>query len=48
MLKDTTVLHSVPVAVMESRRDHREENENQQKFAWLEKQIKKVRHSCRG
>lgn len=32
MLKDTTVLHSVSVPVMESRLDHREENENQQKL----------------
>lgn len=32
MLKDTTVLHSMSVRVMESRRGHREENENQQKI----------------
>lgn len=29
MLKDTAVLHCVSVLVMESRLDHREENENQ-------------------
>lgn len=32
MPKDTAVLHSVSVLVMESRLDHREENENQQKL----------------